>query len=110
MVLPFVRELFADVEHTPTFTRAATLLKGRYTPGGELGAGRIRLSGFTPPAKALHLGLLHRSAGKPLLVVVPDNRAAEELTSAVRGFCELSAAASPEAVLHLPALDVLPYE
>jgi hypothetical protein len=37
MVLPFVRELFADVEKVPGFARAASHLKS--------GAGRISLSG-----------------------------------------------------------------
>src|SRR5438874_462859 len=112
MVLPFVRELLADVEHTPAFARASSLLKGllNQPPGGTAAAGRIRLSGLTPAAKALHIGLLHRATGKPLLTVVPDNRAAEELIGALHAFCELSGAAAPESVLHLPAIDVLPYE
>ena len=71
MVLPFVRELFADVEKSPVFVRAASLMKS--------GAGRIRLSGLTPTAKALHYALLHKASGRPLIIVVGDNRAAEEL-------------------------------
>ncbi|HZU21718.1 MAG TPA: transcription-repair coupling factor, partial [Terriglobales bacterium] len=108
MVLPFVRELLADVEQTPAFARAAAAL--RNTPGGPNGAGRTRLAGLTPAAKALHLALLQRASGKPLLIVVADNRAAEELTAALAAFCELTGAASPELVVHLPAIDVLPYE
>jgi transcription-repair coupling factor (superfamily II helicase) len=112
MVLPFVRELLADAEQTQSFRRAATLLKGpsNQTPPGRGGAERIRVSGLTLSAKALHIGLLHRASGKPLLVLVPDNRAAEELTAAVQAFCELTGAAAPGAIVHLPAIDVLPYE
>src|SRR5512142_1257387 len=100
MVLPFVRELFADVEKLAALARAASHLKS--------GAGRISVSGLTPTAKALALPLLHRGAGKPLLVVVPDNRSAEELLPVVQAFCELTGAAVPEAVVHVPAHDVLP--
>ncbi len=102
MVLPFVRELLADAENLTALARAASHLKG--------GAGRISVSGLTPTAKALALPLLHRAAGKPLLVVVSENRTAEELLPVVQAFCELTGAASAEAVVHVPAYDVLPFE
>ncbi len=102
MVLPFVRELFADAEKVPALARAASHLKS--------GAGRISVSGLTPTAKALALPLLHRAAGRPLLVVVPDNRAAEEMLPVVQAFCELTGAAAPESVVNVPAHDVLPFE
>ncbi len=102
MVLPFVRELFADVEKSAVFARAANHLKG--------GAGRIRLSGLTPTAKALHYALLHKAAGRPLIVLVSDNRAAEELIPVLQGFCELTGACAPESVSYLPSRDVLPFE
>ena len=69
MVLPFVRDLFADVEKLPGFLRVASHLRE--------GAGRIRVSGLTPTAKALLLVLLQKSAGRPFIVVVRDNRVAE---------------------------------
>jgi transcription-repair coupling factor (superfamily II helicase) len=110
MVLPFVRDLFADVENLPAFTRAASHLKA--------GAGGISVSGLTRTAKALLIALLHRASGKPLVVVVSDNRAAEELQPAVAAFGELTGAIAPysergsssDAVLVLPAPDVLPFE
>src|SRR5947209_6376089 len=112
MVLPFVRELLADAEKSTAFARVVAHLKA--APGGAKGekthAGRISVSGLTPAAKALHVALLHRAAGRPLIVVTADNRAAEELLPVVQAFAELTGAASPEAVLLLPALDVLPYE
>src|SRR5205085_12319309 len=107
MILPFVRELFADAEKTPAFQRALSLLK---PPPGERGAGRIRVSGLTPSAKALHLPLLRRTLGRPLLVIVKDNRAGEEFLPVLRAFAELSGAVSPGAVVLLPAHDVLPFE
>jgi transcription-repair coupling factor (superfamily II helicase) len=102
MVLPFVRELFADVEKSEAFARAASHLKS--------GAGRISVSGLTPTAKALHLVLLQRAAGRPLLVLVSDNRAAEDAVPVLRAFAELTGAVEPTSILALPAYDVLPYE
>ena len=71
MVLPFVRDLFADVEKLPAFLRVASHLKE--------GTGRIRVSGLTPTAKALLLVLLQKVTERPLIVVVPDNHVLEEL-------------------------------
>ncbi len=102
MLLPFVRELFADVEMLPGFTRVASHLKE--------GTGRIRVSGVTPTAKALLLVLLRRAAERPLVVVVNDNRAVEEFVPVLRGFAELTAACDPEGVVALPARDVLPFQ
>jgi transcription-repair coupling factor (superfamily II helicase) len=102
MILPFVRELFADVETSPAFARAVAQLKG--------GAGRTRVSGLTPTGKALFYALLHRAVGRPLVIVVSDNRAMDELFPVVRSMAELTGAVAPDAVLCLPAYDVLPFE
>jgi transcription-repair coupling factor (superfamily II helicase) len=102
MLLPFVRELFADVEMLPGFTRAASHLKE--------GTGRFRVSGLTPTAKALLLVLLRRAAERPLIVVVNDNRGVEDFVPMLRGFAELTGACDPEAVIALPARDVLPFQ
>jgi len=79
MALPFVRDLFADVEKLPAFARLASHLRDS--------TGRIRVSGLTPTAKSLLLALLQRAAERPLILVVPDNRAAEELVPVLRAFC-----------------------
>jgi len=102
MILPFVRDLFADVEKIPAFARAASHLKE--------GAGRLTLSGLTPTAKALLLVLLRRAGERPLIVVVPDNRAAEELIPVLQGFAELTGAIEADAIVTLPARDVLPFQ
>jgi len=102
MVLPFVRELLADAQKTQQFARAASHLKGS--------AGRIRLSGLTPTAKALHFAMLHHAISRPLILIVNDNRAAEELLPVVQSFCELTGAATAESVTYLPARDVAPFE
>src|SRR5271166_1399669 len=102
MILPFVRELFADVEKSSAFVRAVTRVKG--------GAGRIRISGLTPTGKALLYPLLHRASARPLIVAVSDNRALDELLPVVRSLGELTGALGPEQVVGLPAYDVLPFE
>src|SRR6202008_52120 len=102
MLLPFVRELFADVEMLPAFTRVASHLRE--------GTGRMRVSGLSATAKALLLVLLRRHADRPLILVVNDNRTVEEFVPVLRGFCELTSACDPEAVVALPARDVLPFQ
>ncbi|HWZ75821.1 MAG TPA: transcription-repair coupling factor [Candidatus Sulfotelmatobacter sp.] len=102
MLLPFVRELFADVELLPGFKRVASHLNE--------GTGRIRVSGLSATAKALLLVLWRRAADRPLIVVVNDNRAVEDFVPILRGFCELTAACDPDAVVSLPARDVLPFQ
>ncbi len=102
MLLPFVRELFADVERLPGFARVASHLKE--------GTGRIRVSGLLPTAKALLLVLLRRAADRPFILVVNDNRAIEDFVPVLRGFCELTAACDPESIVGLPARDVLPFQ
>src|SRR5271168_5411882 len=102
MLLPFVRELFTDVEKLPAFARVASHLRE--------GTGRLRVSGLTPTAKALLLVLWQRRAERPLIVVVNDNRAVEDFVPILRGFCELSSASDPDGVVALPARDVLPFQ
>src|SRR5271169_6154490 len=102
MVLPFVRDLFADVEKLPAFLRVTSHLKE--------GTGRIRVSGLTPTAKALVLVLLQKSAGRPLIVVVPENRAAEDLVPVLQGFQELLGSNAPDSIFALPTRDVLPFQ
>src|SRR5258705_7143531 len=110
MLLPFVRALFAGAKNKESFKRAATLLKSAGKGEGGGGAERIRVSGLIPTAKALYLPLLQRAAGRPLVVLVRDNRAAEEMLPVVRAFAELTSAVSPASVITLPAHDVLPFE
>ena len=102
MLLPFVRELFSDVESLPGFLRVASHLKE--------GTGRIRVSGLSPTAKAVLLVLWQRTAERPLIVVVNDNRATEDFVPVLRGFSELTAACDPDAIVSLPARDVLPFQ
>jgi len=102
MVLPFVRDLFADVEKLPAFSRVASHLKE--------GTGRIRVSGLTPTAKALLLVLLQRTAGRPLILIVLDNRGAEDLVPVLQAFHELTGGNDANSIVSLPTRDVLPFQ
>src|SRR6266481_5702086 len=102
MLLPFVRELFAEVEQLPAFRRAASHLRES--------AGRMSVTGLSSAAKALIIILLRRTVERPFVLVVADNRAAEELLPVLRAFCELTGTADPDSVVSLPARDVLPFQ
>jgi transcription-repair coupling factor (superfamily II helicase) len=117
MILPFVREFFADVEKVPAFARAVSEVRGlqrarSWRDGEEVktGAGRIRVSGLTPTGKALFSTLLHRAASRAIVFVVSDNRAVDELLPVLRSLADLSGAVSPDAIVGLPAYDVVPFE
>ena len=102
MILPFVREIFAELEQSSSFDRVRRHL--------SLGVGRRRLSGLTNTARSLYVPLLARAAKHPVIVVVADNKAAEALEPALRAGCELTGAIDPDRVVRLPAHDVLPFE
>jgi transcription-repair coupling factor (superfamily II helicase) len=102
MILPFVREVFAELEHSSGFERVRRHL--------SLGAGRRRVSGLTATARSIYLPLMARAASQPVIVVVADNKAAEALEPMLRAGCELTGAVDPAQVVRLPAHDVLPFE
>ncbi len=102
MVLSFVRELFADVEALPAFTRVASHLRAH--------TGRIGVSGLTPSAKSLLLTLLQRAADRPLIFVVADNRTMEDYVPVLQAFHELIGGRDPDSIVSLPAYDVLPFQ
>jgi transcription-repair coupling factor (superfamily II helicase) len=102
MILPFVREMLADLEHNESFERVRRHL--------ALAAGRRRVSGLTETARTLHIPLFARAAASPVVVIVADNKAADTLQLSVRAACSLTGAIDPERVLRLPAHDVLPFE
>jgi transcription-repair coupling factor (superfamily II helicase) len=102
MILPFVREVFAELEHSSGFERVQRHL--------SLGAGRRCVSGLTATARAVYLPLMARAARQPVIVLVADNKAAEALEPMLRAGCELTGAVDPALVVRLPAHDVLPFE
>ena len=102
MILPFVREIFAELELSSGFERVRRHL--------SLGAGRRRVSGLTSTARALYLPLMARAAKQPVIVIVADNTAAEALEPLLKAGCELTGAVDPARVVRFPAHDVLPFE
>jgi transcription-repair coupling factor (superfamily II helicase) len=102
MILPFVRELLADLEHSVPFERVRRHLSA--------GSGRRRVSGLTFTARALYLPFFTRAAQTPCIILVADNKAAEALHAAVLEACALTGALAADSVLRLPAHDVLPFE
>ena len=102
MILPFVREIFAELEHSPGFERVRRHL--------SLAAGRRRVSGLTATARAIYLPLMARAAKQPVIVIVADNKAAEALEPLLKAGCELTGAIDPARVVRFPAHDVLPFE
>jgi transcription-repair coupling factor (superfamily II helicase) len=102
MILPFVREIFAELEHSSGFDRVIRHL--------GLAAGRRRVSGLTATARSLYIPLMARAAKRPVVVVVADNKAAESLEPLLKAGCELTGAIDPDRVVRFPAHDVLPFE
>jgi transcription-repair coupling factor (superfamily II helicase) len=103
MVLPFVRELLADLKHSDPYDRVR-----RHLASGQ---GRRRIAGLTFTARALYLPFFVDAApNAPALILVADNKAAEALHQAVVAACDLTGALDPASIVRLPAHDVLPFE
>ncbi|MFC6646095.1 transcription-repair coupling factor [Granulicella cerasi] len=101
MILPFVREMFAELETAEPFERVRRHLGG---------AGRRRVSGLTATARSLYVPYFVRAAQRPVLLIVADNKAAESLHANINAACELTGALKREEILRIPAHDVLPFE
>ncbi len=102
MILPFVREALADLEHSPSFERVRRHL--------NLRCGRRRVSGLTATGRALYLPYFAKAAQTPVVVLVADNKAAETLEQMLRATAELTGAIERKRIVRLPAHDVLPFE
>ncbi len=102
MILPFVRDALASIEHTDGFERVRRHL--------SLARGRRRVSGLTATARALCIPLFAHAAQASVIVLVPDNKAAESLEQMLRAAAELTGSIEPKRILRLPAHDVLPFE
>src|SRR6201986_3284232 len=102
MVLPFVRDALATIDHPDSFERVRRHL--------SLARGRRRVSGLTATARALCIPLFAHAAQAPVVVLVADNKAAESLELMLRAAAELTGVVEPKRILRLPAHDVLPFE
>lgn len=102
MILPFVRDLVADLKLSASYDRVR-----RHLVSGQ---GRRRVAGLTFTARALYLPLFAAASESPALILVADNKAAEALHQAILATCELTGALDPASIVRLPAHDVLPFE
>ena len=102
MILPFVRDLLADLKASDSYDRVRRHLQSAQ--------GRRRIAGLTFTARALYLPFFVELTPAPSLILVADNKAAEALHQAIVSACELTGALDPASVVRLPAHDVLPFE
>ena len=102
MVLPFVRDLFADAEKLPAFSRVVSHLRTNTR--------RISVSGLTFSSKALLISELQKTSARPLIVIVRNNETADEFVPVIQAYCELIRGPSSESIVGLPARDVLPFQ
>lgn len=99
MILPYVRDLFLEVESSAAFR---TVLSALTAPRAQ-----IRAGGLTQPARVLHTVLLARASGRPVLLLTANNKSADALFDAVRTFQDFVAPQAPAPLL-LPAHDLIP--
>jgi transcription-repair coupling factor (superfamily II helicase) len=101
--MPNVRSFLQPVIEHPAIHRARQALAE--------GRADLSLAGLTRTAKALAVAVLAHQLNRPLVVLTPDNEAADELRQATSSFLGwLEGASSSAAASVLPALDCLPYE
>jgi transcription-repair coupling factor (superfamily II helicase) len=102
MILSLVSELLARVGRRPVVEEAVDKLRRS--------GGFIRLDGLTDPAKTLVAALAATELGRPAILIVESNQRAEALVEPLRWFYRAVTAKPGHRVVHLPALDVLPYD
>jgi transcription-repair coupling factor (superfamily II helicase) len=99
MILPFVRDLFLELEGSAPFgALAAAIANSRAL---------VRCGGLTDTARILHTVLLARATNRPVLLVTATNKSAEALFDTLRTFQEFVAPHAPVPML-LPAHDLIP--
>jgi transcription-repair coupling factor (superfamily II helicase) len=102
MILSLVSELLARVGRRPVVEEALEALR---RSGGE-----VRLAGLTDPAKTLLVTLAAAELGRPTIFIVESNQRAEALVEPLRWFYRAITGKPGHRVVHLPSLEVLPYD
>ena len=102
MILSLVSELLARVGRRPVVEEAVDNLRRS--------GGFVRLDGLTDPAKTLVATLAATELGRPAIFVVESNQRAEALLEPLRWFYRAVTGKPGHRVVHLPALEVLPYD
>ena len=102
MILSLVSELLARVGHRPVVEEAVDTLRRS--------GGFVPLDGLTDPAKTLVAALAANLLGRPAIYLVDSNQRAEALVESLRWFYRAVTGKPGHRVVHLPALEVLPYD
>src|ERR1700730_10771589 len=102
MILSLVSELLARVGRRPVVEEAVDNLRRS--------GGFVRLDGLTDPAKTLVATLAATELGRPAIFVVESNQRAEAFLEPLRWFYRAVTGKPGHRVVHLPALEVLPYD
>jgi transcription-repair coupling factor (superfamily II helicase) len=102
MILSLVSELLARVARRPVVEEALDTLRRN--------GGFVSLDGLTDPAKALVCALAATGLGRPTLFLVESNQRAEALVEPLRWFYRAVTGKPGHRVVHLPGLEVLPYD
>ncbi len=104
MTHPAIRDLFQTLGRHPAFQELVLRL-------GRQPEAKVSLAGLTATARAVYLVLLWQAAGRPLVVITASQKQAEELFESLETFFEILVTSSGvPRPLHLPALDVLPFQ
>src|ERR1700741_1983927 len=102
MILSLVSELLARVGRRPVVEEAVDTLRRS--------GGFVRLDGLTDPAKALVAPVAATKLRRPAILIVDSNQRAEVLVEPLRWFYRAVTGKPGHRVVHLPALEVLPYD
>src|SRR6201987_2325582 len=102
MILSLVSELLARVGRRPVVEEAVDTLRRS--------GGFVRLDGLTDPSKTLVATLAATELGRPAIFIVESNQRAEALVEPLRWFYRAVTGKPGHRVVHLPALEVLPYD
>ncbi len=101
MALPFVHDFLLRL------ARESEL--GPALPALEHGE-RVDFNGLTGAAQLLFATFLQRLSRRPVILIVPDNRIAEEWRETLATFQDLTRGGEEQRPLVLPAFDIDPYE
>ena len=103
MTLPFVRDLFLELERHPSFQAVATAAKRESLE-------KLQLSGLGSTARALLTVLLYHATSRTVLVLVDSNKQIESMADSIESFYRLLFSERQTGPLELPGHDILPYD
>ena len=103
MTLPFVRDLFRELERHPGFQSVVSAILGNRP---EI----LQISGLSLTAQAVYTALLFQATGRAVLLLVDSNKQAEAVAETTDTIYRLLFSDRRTGPLLLPAHDILPYD